>query len=255
MFQRNFNSLPAGWLLAILPALWASSAGAQWGDLKVNFKISGKPPAVKLLPAAPACAAKVPDESFVVDKAGNVKDVVVFLSLEDEAAPLNIHPSYDKHAKDEIVLNNKGCQFVPHITLVRNGQTLTLANADGFGHNANLPFAQNKPLNPIIPAGGKHVIEPKDLARPEKRVIPVTCAIHPFMSGGVLVQNHPYMAVSDAVGDVIIRNLPVGKHKFRFWQESLGHIKPIASTLSFTKGKAEIDIVPGMNNLGTLTIK
>src|SRR4051812_29711104 len=95
------------WLLAILPALLCTSAGAQWGDLRVNFKADGSPPKVAPVPAfgKAGCPAKILDESFVCDKAGNLKDVVVCLVPKPDST-LEVHPSYEKTAHDKVILDN-----------------------------------------------------------------------------------------------------------------------------------------------------
>lgn len=254
MFQRNFNSLLAGWLLAILPALWAQSAGAQWGDLKVNFKVDGKAPKLDDIGAAGAkgCPPKVPNEEFVLDKAGNLKDVVVWLVPGD--SKLEVHPGYAKDAMAKVVVANKGCQFVPHVTLVRAGQTLEITNVDPAGHNSQYNFKANKlSENPLIPPMGKHAVGA--IKESERLPSPVTCAIHPFMKALVLIQTHPYMAVSDAVGNVTIKDLPVGKHTFMFWQENVGYV-PANGKLKTLRGKAEIEIEDGKaTNLGTVLVK
>jgi len=254
MPRRNFNSLTAGWLLAILPALLASSASAQWGDLKVHFKVDGKAPQLAPLPvpAGAACPPKVANESFVVDKDGNIQNVVVF--LVDNGSEVKVHPGYDKAAKDKIVVANKGCRFEPHVALLRVGQTLTITNADMFGHNSQYNFPENKVAqNPLIPPGGSHVVEP--LTKSERRAQPVSCAIHPWMTGYVLVQNHPYMATSAGDGTLTIKDLPAGKHTFAFWQENVGYV-PSNGKLTTSKGKAEIEIEDGkVKDLGTVLVK
>jgi plastocyanin len=254
MFHRNLNSLLAGWLLAILPALGAGSAAAQWGDLKVNFKVDGKPPKLDDIGAAAAkgCPPKVPNETFVVDKAGNLKDVVVWL-LPGDAEP-KIHPGYAAAAAAKVTLSNKGCQFVPHVTLVRAGQTLVITNGDMAGHNSRYDFKANKlSENPLIPAMDKHTVAA--ITKSERLPWTVDCGIHPFMKGLVLIQTHPYMAVSDAAGDVTIKDLPAGKHTFMFWQENTGYIPPNGK-LKTLKGKAEIEIEDGkVKDLGTVLVK
>ena len=55
--------------------------------------------------------------------------------------------------------------------------------------------------------------------------MPVDCNIHPFMKGHLLVQDHPYMAVSGEDGTFEIKNIPAGKHEFQFWHEAAGYLK------------------------------
>jgi hypothetical protein len=42
------------------------------------------------------------------------------------------------------------------------------------------------------------------------------------MAGWVVVQEHPYYAVTDVEGSFRITNVPAGKHKVEVWHETLG---------------------------------
>jgi len=254
MFRRYHISHLAGWLLAILLVLCASPAWAQWGDLKMQFKVAGKPPALKPLAGMGkmGCPPMIANESFVTDKEGHVKNVVVWL-LPEENEKLAVHPMYAKDAAAKIVLDNKGCRFEPHVALVRAGQSLAITNGDGAGHNSRYSFPANDlHENPLIPPKGGHVVD--GFKKSEKRAQSVDCAIHPWMQAWVLVQDHPYMAASDAAGDLVIKNLPVGKHKFRAWQEASGHIAPKGSKTVFQKGVFEVEVAVGLNDLGLFEI-
>jgi hypothetical protein len=44
------------------------------------------------------------------------------------------------------------------------------------------------------------------------------------MRGYMLIQDHPYMAVSDKDGKFEIKNLPVGEWTFIVWQEGVGFL-------------------------------
>jgi hypothetical protein len=247
----------AGVALVAFAVLFSTSiASAQWGDLKVTFKVDGKAPTMAKLKADKdaAVCGKMPlfDESFVVGEDGGIKDVIVF--LVPDKGTLQIHPDYDAEKAARVELDNNRCQFIPHVALVRTGQTLVLKNSDPVGHNSKLDFLVNTPQNPIIPAKSEFPVKPADLAKPERRATPVSCSIHPWMTAWVLVQDHPYMATSDENGELVIKNLPVGKHTFQFWQESVGNVSA-PGKLKFNKGKVEIEIKEGENDLGELKIK
>jgi len=236
--------------------LSATSASAQWGDLKMKFVVDGKAPTMKKLDANkdPAVCAKAPlfEETFVAGKGGGLKNVIVFL-VPEKGAKVKVHDAYAKDAAAKVELDNNKCQFVPHVALVRTGQTLVLKNSDPVGHNSKLDFFLNTPQNPIIPANGEFPIKGADLSKPEKRATQVSCSIHPWMSAWVLVQDHPYMGVSDDDGVVTIKNLPAGKHSFQLWQEAVGNVNPTGKVKAI-KGKAEITIKEGENDLGELKV-
>jgi plastocyanin len=239
-------------------ALASRAASAQWGDLKIVFQVDGKAPPARKLPVdkdGKVCAdpknPPITSEEFVVGENGGIKDVVVHLVLGKE--PLKIHPAYEAAKDVPVELDNLKCRFVPHVALVRTGQTLLMKNSDPVGHNANIQFRENS-INVLIPAKGEYPI--KSIGKPERLPAGVVCGIHPWMKGLVVVQDHPYMAVSDEQGVLTIENLPAGKHTFQFWQEGVGYVNPSGnSTLRFLKGKVDIEIKSGENDLGVLKVK
>lgn len=256
--KRFWNSAA---LAAVVMFVLTTTAQAQWGDLKITFKLDGaapKPEKLMITKDNAVCAAPgkpaLVDESLVVGKDGGVQNVFVYL-VPKAGTKVNAHPSYEETAKDKVTLDNKNCRFEPHALAVRTGQTLILKNSDPTGHNSNLAFTANTPQNPLIAANGEIPIKPADLSKPEKRVTQVSCSIHPWMNAWILVQDHPYMAVSDENGVVEIKNLPVGKHTFQLWQENVGYVNPSGGKLKVTKGKVDIDIKAGANDLGEIKFK
>ena len=85
----------------------------------------------------------------------------------------------------------------------------------------------------------------------------VQCSIHPWLSAWLFVRDNPYGAVSDAHGKISMRQLPVGRWKFRIWQERLGWIsKPAGddNAEAWEKGYVEIAIGEGENDLGEIRL-
>lgn len=77
------------------------------------------------------------------------------------------------------------------------------------------------------------------------------CNIHPWMRGYVLLRANPYMAKTDANGRFLIRNLPVGEHRFQFWHERTGYLSKvqIGSRSTDARGRLKLKIKPAMNYL------
>lgn len=251
-------------LAAVVAGLLSTATAADWGDLKLKFVLDGKftpLPALKVDKDPAVCdKAPMPDETLVVSAAGGIANVVVFL-VPEKGAPLDIHPDYEKEKTAAVELDNKACRFQPHVVFVRTGQTLKLKNSDPVGHNSKLDFVTNLSQNPIIPGSATVEIKGSDLSKPEKRATPVSCSIHPWMNAYVLVQDHPYMAKSNAEGELVIKNVPAGKFTFQVWQEKIGFLsdkntvdkdgKPVA----WPKGKATITIKAGDNDQGSFKVK
>jgi hypothetical protein len=201
---------------------------AEWGSVKGRFVVDGKPADLKpLLVDAkdPFCVTqkeKLENQAIVLGDDNALANVVAYLYLP-RRGKVDIHPDYEAALKEPVVLDNNGCQFVPHVTLVRVGQTIVVKNSDPTSHNTNLRlFGQN----PVVPANSQVEVKANKEGRlPE----PVQCNIHTFMIGHLLSQNHPYMAVSGEDGTFEIKDLPAGKHTIQLWHEASGYLKDVAT--------------------------
>jgi len=135
------------------------ASGADWGDLTLTFTIDGKAPAAKAIVAnkdPEVCGKqKLVDEALVVGGNGGIADVFVYLRPDSGKVP--VHPDYEKVAKNEIVMDNKGCRFEPHAAVLWTSQTLVLKNSDPIGHNVKGDVQSNPAFNPIIPDADLHL--------------------------------------------------------------------------------------------------
>jgi hypothetical protein len=248
------SCLTLGLALSIL-----SSAGeaADWGDITGTFVYDGTPP--KPAPAkvdkdkAVCGALGLVDESVLVGKGGGLKNVVVYMYLRRGAKAPAAHPDVKPQ---ELELDNKGCRFEPHVLCMTTSDTLTLANADPIGHSTKIDFFVNKPQNPALPAGGKLSLKGQ-ITSAESLPSPVSCGIHPWMKSWILVQDHPFFAVSDENGKFTIKNVPAGKHTFRFWQEKAGYVRGVSVGSAKTdprRGTIELTVKKGANDLGEIKV-
>jgi hypothetical protein len=205
----------------------------------------------------------VVDESLLVNPENKgVRNVVVYLYPAtskrggSEQTPLRVHDSYKESAKAEVKLDNLKCRFDPHVVLLRTSQTLLIANSDPIGHNTKIDTFRNEPINYTIASGGslKH-----QFVNPERMPARVSCSIHPWMVGWVLIRDNPYMAVTDKDGKFHIKNVPVTNDglQFMFWHEEAGYVDQVTiggQKQKWEKGRVTIDIKPGENDLGAIKL-
>ncbi|MGI8979102.1 MAG: hypothetical protein ACR2FY_07750 [Pirellulaceae bacterium] len=244
--------------IAMLLFVTSAAQAQDWGSLKARFILDGKAP----IPAKAninkdieVCGKhKLVDETFKINaESGAIQNVVIYLSPKPGAAKPKIHPDYDK-APANVVLDNHNCHFEPHIVIVRTTQKLVVKNTDSVGHNTKADFFNNTAFNDLIPSGGSIT---KSLTKPESAFMPISCSIHPWMSAKILVREDPYAAVSDEKGELTIENLPAGKWTFTIWHEGCGFVtsgKKDGKATEWKKGKIDIDIKKGVNDLGEIKI-
>jgi len=152
------------------------------------------------------------------------------------------------------VLDNINCRFEPHVLFVQAGQELTIKNSDTVGHNSNIATVKNAPSNNLIPAGGE--VKAKFTAD-EAVPAQVTCNIHPWMKGWLVVRDNPYAAVSKADGSFEIADLPAEEVELQFWHEKAGYIGEMTinnKKETVKKGRMKKAIKAGDNDLGEIVL-
>jgi hypothetical protein len=189
-----------------------------WATLKGRFAFDGEPPKPKPLDVNKdqSVCGKHPlvNESLEVGSDRGLANVVLFVRNRK----VEVHPDYAADATKPVLLDNSGCRFEPHIATVRTGQPLLVKNSDPVSHNTNADLKSNDPFNVVI-AGNSD--SQQKLTSAEAVPAVVSCTIHPWMKGYVLVQPHPYMVVSKKDGTFEIKNLPAGVPlEFQLWHEA-----------------------------------
>ena len=238
---------------------FACVASADTADLKMTFKFDGDPPESKKVVAdkdAAFCGKHdIPNESLVVDpQTKAVKNIVVYVYTGRGGSKLDkdlLEPASNTHT-----LANDKCRFEPHIVITQAGDKLDVTNPDAVTHNVNLPFFNNDQVNLTIPPGQKVTIDVEDA---EPAPIPAACNIHPWMTAKVLVLEHPFGAASNDEGTLTITGLPAGEDLvFRVYHEtlSLKELKGLegADSIELKRSNFEIELEPGMNDLGTFAV-
>ena len=213
--------------IGILAVLWTSSlTAAEWGHLQGRFVYEGEPPARKPLTITADkefCGKHdIREEQLVVNPANRgVANVFVWLFLARGETPPAVHESYAATAKAEVLLDASGCRFEPHGCLLRTTQTLLIRNRNPIGDSAKIDTLANPPLNILLPIKSE---SRQQYPTPERLPVRVSCSLHPWESGWLLIKEHPYMAVSQADGKFAIRNIPCGRWTFQFWHEQAGYL-------------------------------
>jgi plastocyanin len=192
----------------------AADAGAS---LSGTVKFEGTPPKATKIDMSfdPNCAKAHPTpavtEEVVTGTGDGLANVVVYVAagLEGKTFQPPAQP---------VVLEQKGCVYVPHVVALQANQKLDVVNSDMTTHNIHPSPANNREWNTTQPHG---VPIEQTFAR-EEVAIPVKCNVHPWMKGYIAVLKHPYFAVTDKNGHFEVKDLPPGTYTINAWQEKLG---------------------------------
>jgi plastocyanin len=188
----------------------ASTAGTISGA--ISFK--GAVPKFPLLDMTqdPGCPAQPQPSEAVVMKNGKLANVFVYVKdgLPQGSFPVPAEP---------VVLDQKGCRYIPHVMGVMVGQPLKVLNTDNALHNVHPMPRNNADWNESQMPMGKPIVE--TFEHPDI-MVPVQCNQHPWMKAYVTVLAHPYFAVSGADGSFAIKNLPPGEYTLAAVHEKFG---------------------------------
>lgn len=251
--KKIFN-LALGALSLAACSVASSAQAADYADLKATVVLKGKAPTPDPIATTGAyCGTlKLTTESLVVNPDNNgIANVVLYpdpKKFDAKQGDPSVKPPVAKP-----VLDNNKCRFVPHVLVITAGQELEVKNSDPEGHNANFAFLNNDPSNKQIPAKGSMKMK---VPQAEPAPIPVTCGSHSWMKAHVVVQDHPFVGVSDEKGQIEIKGLPAGKISLKIFQEAgrFKEIKVNGKTVPVKRGAFEIELKPGMNDLGTIEL-
>lgn len=219
------------WLLAAVLALAgcgqsgapvaAARPSTPLGDGAVTGTVlfAGKAPAPAPLrtDAEPACNARHPgglmSESLVVNPDGTLRNVFVHVvsGLEGRTfAP----------PAEAVSLDQRGCQYVPHVLGVQVGQVVRLVNSDSVLHNVHSRPAAGKGFNVGMPGRSQPWAVEKSFTAAE--IVPIRCDVHPWMVSWAAVSDHPFFSVTGKDGAFALRGLPAGEYTVQAWHETLG---------------------------------
>lgn len=210
------------WILTCLTALGfvvfsATAADPRPGGGSVSGYVTytGNPAKPKVIDMSkePSCAKQhatpATTETVVTGPNDSLANVVVYIAAgaPDEGAP-----------SQSVRLEQKGCQYLPHLLAFQVNQTLEIANDDQTSHNIHPLPRLNREWNRSQPPGTPPISEKYD--KPE--FVLVKCNIHPWMRGYFAVLKNSHYAVTGGDGGFKLPNLPPGKYTITAWHESYG---------------------------------
>ncbi len=223
-----------GWLAAaglalgmVASPVWAEDNGVIKG--KVVFKGDAEKYKRETLDTSKDanCGKKLGSEKVVINKKTDpttLRNVVVSVKegLGDRKFPV-----IDKPA----ILDQKDCQYTPHVLAVMEGQTVTIRNSDPTNHNIHFLPKINEEINKTQPKQNMA----DDVKLKVEAPFKVKCDVHPWMGMHIAVFNHPFFAVTGEDGTYEIKGLPPGKYVLETWHEDEKFGKQTA-TVEITSG-------------------
>lgn len=223
------------WLSAL--ALSAGLSTASMAQVTGTVKLDGKAPEMPKIDMSGVaqCAqqhtAPVMQETVVTGADNGLANVVISVKKEE-----GVDLPAAGTAPAPAVLDQKGCQYSPHVVAIVAGQELHVKNSDAFLHNVHTLPEKNEAQNMAQPAPGEGKLKsPKEV-----EYYRVKCDVHPWMGAWVAVLDNSFFAVSDKDGKFSLpKGLADGDYTLHVWHEKFGEqdVK-----VSVKDGKAEANV-------------
>ena len=159
------------------------------------------------------CGEHRPDPSLKLGRENAVANVVVSLVGVTKGKRMEALPEPAK-------LDQVECVYVPHVQVVPLGTTLDIINSDPVLHNVHAYLNDTETLfNLALPIQGYRIQRTLDVPG----IVSLRCdAGHTWMSGYIVVQEHPYYSLTTAAGSYSIDDVPAGRYRLKLWHGLLG---------------------------------
>ena len=187
---------------------------AQAGSVTGEVTFSGAPPPlppVKVSKDQDYCGEILPNEIYLTDSSGGLRNVVVFI----EGAP-----GVKGNPRRENTLENIGCRYSPRVMAMQKGERLRLKNNDPKLHIPHSYIEEKTVFNVSLPFRGTTIDTTQKIR--QAGILKVVCDTHAWMLAYIHVFDHPYFAMTDEHGAFAIANLPAGTYILKAWHENGG---------------------------------
>jgi plastocyanin len=135
------------------------------------------------------------------------QDAVVILD------PLDVSIAPATHI--EATIDQREKQFVPKVTVLRTGTTVTFTNSDHIRHQV-YSFSASKTFTLKLYAGSPQT----PIVFDKPGLVVLGCNIHDNMLAFVGIVDSPYFGKADSSGHVALE-VPAGRYRMRLWHPNL----------------------------------
>ena len=193
-------------------------------------------------PAAPfpECSKRIAVPPLVVGAGGALANAFVWVK---DGLPPGDYPL----PAEKVLLDQRDCEYSPHVFGIRPGQALEVKNGDNQLHNVNargsgtgLSRGPNA-FNVAMPLQGLKVT--RRFGEPQVAVT-ITCDVHPWMRAYAGVVAHPFFAVTGPDGAFALAGLPAGDYTLEAWHERLGRVTAEATVEAGGSAQAVLEFKP-----------
>ncbi|MBI3312273.1 MAG: hypothetical protein HYZ88_01950 [Candidatus Omnitrophica bacterium] len=190
--------------------------------IEVKYKQSQGPESIK------GCGHEKESPELQVDASGGVANVVVWVEAAGAIPP----------AQATVLLDQKACEFLPHVVAVLPGTRVAIRNSDQVVHSVRV-FQEGKPSYLMNQWQKAKAPDLTWNAKSPGRYV-VRCGVHLWMHAWIAVLPPSFSAVSAPSGEFQLAGFPAGRHRLHFWHETSG------------EWERSVEVTAGGLDLGTI---
>ena len=204
------------WAIAETPPITVSAPAILSGHILYQ----GPLPVDQLVPVhkhRDFCGEERPLGRYRVSSKGEVENAVVILEGKVETLP----PPGSEQAV--ALLDNRGCEFLPHVQVARPSATLEVRNSDPVLHSAHAYLQDGRTaFHVALP----HFRDRTRTSLPQEGLLRIECDVgHTWMRAYILISSSPFSAGTGREGTFEIRGIPPRRYRLLAWHETFGTIE------------------------------
>ena len=197
------------------PAVSAGPAGTIRGIVRLEGAL---PPAAvePIKEHQEVCGRDVSLPRLLLGDKNGVRDTFVYLDGVEDG------PSFPR--PQSVLVDQRQCQYSPHVMIVPVGTKLEITNSDPILHNVHGLEMTDQGLQTIFniaqPVRGQRLTVEPALMKPG--IIHLACeAGHAWMNAYVFVASHRYVTITNQSGEFVMPQVPPGTYRIKMWHEGV----------------------------------
>ncbi len=216
MESKLFSKIIGRLLFFLFAVSWIISS-AQAATLKGKILLEGHAPENPTInmDADPVCKSLNPGDvripKVLVNPDHTLQNVFVYIKGDVQGAP--------EAPKAPAILDQKGCNYHPHVLGLQTKQPLSILNSDSTLHNVHALGQKNPEFNLGMPMQNMKL---EKTFFNQEVMLKFKCDVHPWMIAYVGILPHPFFSVSSEKGTFEITGLPPGEYTVEAWHETYG---------------------------------